>query len=358
MGSASFGPHDDGRATTDERGAARAARRPRRACAARAGSPATTRPPSSCRWRWCRSTPACRTSTAPSSTPCPRRWPTTAAPGVRVKVRFAGQDLDGFVLERRADAEHLGRLSPLRRVVSPEPVLTPQVLATARAVADRYAGSLGDVLRLAVPPRHATAEKALAVEAPEHPPAAASGCRSAWSPYAAGPAFLSHLTSGGAPTASLLAAPVGGRRPRLAGAARRGRPGRGRGRPRRRARRARPPRRRAGRGGAARGARPGPAHPAHRRPGAAGALHGLPQGAARPRARWSSAPGPRRSRRCATSAWSPGGTTATTCSTSRGRPTRTCARCCSPGRPCTAPRCCRPGSAGRWPSPTSSPAGC
>ena len=64
----------------------------------------------------------------------------TAAPGVRVKVRFAGQDLDGFVLERRADAEHLGRLSPLRRVVSPEPVLTPQVLTTARAVADRYAG--------------------------------------------------------------------------------------------------------------------------------------------------------------------------------------------------------------------------
>src|SRR6478752_6897453 len=53
----------------------------------------------------------------------------TAAPGVRVKVRFAGQDLDGFVLERRAGAEHVGRLSPLRRVVSPEPVLTPEVLS-------------------------------------------------------------------------------------------------------------------------------------------------------------------------------------------------------------------------------------
>ncbi|HET6967151.1 MAG TPA: primosome assembly protein PriA, partial [Ornithinibacter sp.] len=93
----------------------------------------------------------------------------TARPGVRVKVRFAGQDLDGFVLERRAEAEHVGRLSPLRKVVSAEPVLTPAVLALSRTVADRYAGSLGDVLRLAVPPRHATAEKALAPEPPQPP---------------------------------------------------------------------------------------------------------------------------------------------------------------------------------------------
>ncbi len=130
----------------------------------------------------------------------------TAVPGVRVKVRFAGQDLSGFVLERRAGAEHPGRLSPVRRVVSPEPVLTPQVLVTARAVADRYAGSLGDVLRLAVPPRHAAAEKALALEPPGQAPMP-QRVPLAWSPYAAGPAFLSHLTAGGAPTASLLALP-------------------------------------------------------------------------------------------------------------------------------------------------------
>lgn len=131
----------------------------------------------------------------------------TAQPGVRVKVRFAGQDLSGFVLDRRADAEHLGRLSPIRRVVSPEPVLTPAVLAEARAVADRYAGSLGDVLRLAVPPRHAAAEKALSLEPPERVdlPDRMPG---AWAPYAAGSAFLGHVTAGGAPTASLLAVPA------------------------------------------------------------------------------------------------------------------------------------------------------
>ncbi|MBA3309987.1 MAG: primosomal protein N' [Nocardioidaceae bacterium] len=80
------------------------------------------------------------------------------APGCRVKVRFAGRDVDGFVLDRVADTEHPGRLSPLRRVVSAEPVLTPEVAAVARLVADRYAGSLADVLRLAVPPRHARVE--------------------------------------------------------------------------------------------------------------------------------------------------------------------------------------------------------
>jgi len=127
-------------------------------------------------------------------------------PGVRVKVRFAGQDLDGFVLSRAAEAEHEGRLATLRRLVSPEPVLTPSVLQTARAVARRYGGVVGDVLRLAVPPRHAAAEKALPADVPDcDAPADLESV--AWSRYAGGPAFLSHLTSGGAPAASLLAAP-------------------------------------------------------------------------------------------------------------------------------------------------------
>ena len=48
-----------------------------------------------------------------------------AQPGCRVRVRFAGRDLDGFVVERRAHPDHPGRLASLRRVVSPESVLTP-----------------------------------------------------------------------------------------------------------------------------------------------------------------------------------------------------------------------------------------
>ncbi|HVN13050.1 MAG TPA: primosomal protein N' [Kineosporiaceae bacterium] len=128
-----------------------------------------------------------------------------AQPGVRVRVRFAGQDVDGFVLERRDSSEHRGPLTPLRRVVSAEPVLTPAVLALARAVADRYAGTLADVLRLAVPPRHARTEK----EVPTDPPVVpgAVGGPDPWRDHPAGPAFLARLRAGGAPRAVWTAPP-------------------------------------------------------------------------------------------------------------------------------------------------------
>jgi primosomal protein N' (replication factor Y) len=133
-----------------------------------------------------------------------------AVPGARVRVRFAGRDLEGYVVERRAHAEHDGRLAPLRKVVSPEPVLTPEVLALARAVADRYAGTLSDVLRLAVPRRHATAERRLALECPPQEPLAEPG-PGPWSAYPAGPAWLRRVAAGEGPAAAWAALP--GRRP-------------------------------------------------------------------------------------------------------------------------------------------------
>src|SRR5579863_4859872 len=47
-----------------------------------------------------------------------------AQPGVRVRVRFAGQLVDGFLWERVEATDFSGRLTPLHAVVSPEPVLT------------------------------------------------------------------------------------------------------------------------------------------------------------------------------------------------------------------------------------------
>ena len=132
-----------------------------------------------------------------------------AQPGVRVKVRFAGRDVPGFVIERRSGAEHEGRLTPIRTVVSSEPVLTPAILGLAREVAQAYAGTVGDVLRLAVPPRHARAEAALS--------AASSGARdldprapdaTAWEPYPAGAALLRHLREGRSPVAAWSAIPA------------------------------------------------------------------------------------------------------------------------------------------------------
>ncbi|MSY94561.1 MAG: hypothetical protein F2702_01505, partial [Actinobacteria bacterium] len=86
-----------------------------------------------------------------------------AQPGVRVRVRFAGRLLNGFIVGRTAESSVDATLRPLERVLSPEPVLTVEVSRLIEMVADRYAGTFWDVLRAAIPPRHARAE------ATEHP---------------------------------------------------------------------------------------------------------------------------------------------------------------------------------------------
>lgn len=135
----------------------------------------------------------------------PEAMAADAVPGARVKVRFAGQDVDGYVLARTDHTDHGSRLAPLRRVVSAEPVLSPAVAGLAADVAERYAGVRSDVLRLAVPPRHATTEKQPSPPEPDAPVLVPDP--SAWHGYAHGPAFLAHLADGGAPRAAWSVTP-------------------------------------------------------------------------------------------------------------------------------------------------------
>ncbi len=139
-----------------------------------------------------------------------------AGPGVRVRVRFAGQLVDGYLLERVQTSEHQGRLARLERVISPEPVLTPEIFDLARAVADRYAGTLADVLRLAIPPRHATAERETPREPGPRPPGDIPG-PGPWDRYPAGPAFLAGLAQGRPVRAAWSALPGPGLRTVQAG---------------------------------------------------------------------------------------------------------------------------------------------
>ncbi|WP_375781996.1 primosomal protein N' [Streptomyces zingiberis] len=137
-----------------------------------------------------------------------------ARPGVRVRVRFGAGERDGrreggglingFVVERRADSDYPGTLAPLAQVLSPEPVLSPGLLALCRAVADRYAGALADVVQLAVPRRMARAEKKESPPAQPPPPAPDPG---SWTRYPDGPGYLRALHAGAAPRAVWTALP-------------------------------------------------------------------------------------------------------------------------------------------------------
>jgi primosomal protein N' (replication factor Y) len=120
----------------------------------------------------------------------PDKLDEAAVPGCRVRVRFAGQLVDGFLIERAATTEHTGRLAFLERVTSSEPVLSPRLASLARTVAERYGGTMIDVLRLAIPPRHAKAEGEPARPRAEVPSTPAS---TGWGRYQRGEAFLDAL---------------------------------------------------------------------------------------------------------------------------------------------------------------------
>ena len=130
-----------------------------------------------------------------------------AQPGVRVRLRFHGRLVDGFILERRTETDHVGKLAWLDRVVSAEAVLTPEIRRLVDAVAARYAGTRADVLRLAVPPRHAKVEREN--RTPPELSAVAAVDRAGWEAYGSGGQFLTAL------------ARVAGRPRGVAGAARR-----------------------------------------------------------------------------------------------------------------------------------------
>ena len=85
-----------------------------------------------------------------------------AVPGARVKARFGGQEMSGYITRRTSEVPEGVKLAPLAKVVSAQPVLTEELLRLATSVAERYAGNVSDVLRAAIPPRVAKVDKEFA----------------------------------------------------------------------------------------------------------------------------------------------------------------------------------------------------
>ncbi|MGC5616890.1 primosomal protein N' [Georgenia sp. Z1491] len=166
------------------------------------------------------------------------------AVGSRVRVRFAGRELGGYVTARTRGTTR-SDLAPLRRAVSAVPVLAEPVARLCRAVARAHGGTTADVVRLAVPPRHAGTEESMRGAdqaapgqdgpAHQHEPLDADGARrpdapvredgpgssetapapvpappvdpGAWAELTAGPAFLAHVAAGESPAAVVTALP-------------------------------------------------------------------------------------------------------------------------------------------------------
>src|SRR5690606_18251383 len=80
-----------------------------------------------------------------------------------------------------------------------------EVWRLANAIAERYAGTRQDVLRLAIPPRHARVEGETWPEPEPVAPPRLSG--EAWTDLQGGPALLTHLAAGHSPRAVWTALP-------------------------------------------------------------------------------------------------------------------------------------------------------
>lgn len=130
-----------------------------------------------------------------------------AQPGVRVRIRFAGRLVDALLLERVAHTDHEGQLSWIERIISPDVVYPPRTAALIDALADRYAGNRSDLVRAAVPSRHARAEEADVSVPWEELGEAGEPDLSAWAAYEYGQSFVDAVLAGQTARAAWQIAP-------------------------------------------------------------------------------------------------------------------------------------------------------
>src|SRR5699024_960844 len=113
-----------------------------------------------------------------------------AQPGVRVRIRFNGRLVDALLLQRLSESDFDGKLAFIDRVISPFQVYPPQLASLVDALADRYGGNRSDIIRFAIPPRHAKAEEADLQTPFEELGEISEPDLSSWSAYQFGESFV------------------------------------------------------------------------------------------------------------------------------------------------------------------------
>lgn len=135
----------------------------------------------------------------------PPKMAAEAVIGARVRVRFAGRTVSGFIVGLPSATDSGRKLTPLSKIISTESVLSLEQIALIRQVADHYAGVFSDVARLAVPPRHAATE--LAEPRPWPEPAICESPAGGLLDYEAGESFLNRILAGESLRAHWLVSP-------------------------------------------------------------------------------------------------------------------------------------------------------
>ncbi|WIM68908.1 primosomal protein N' [Corynebacterium breve] len=130
-----------------------------------------------------------------------------AQPGVRVRIRFGGRLADAIVLERAPSSNHDGKLRYIERVISPEVVYPKRMHAVVDALAQRYAGVRSDIIRSAVPARHAKAEETDSDTPWEKLGNETEPDLSSWSAYTNGESFVDAIVGGKLARAAWQVAP-------------------------------------------------------------------------------------------------------------------------------------------------------
>lgn len=120
----------------------------------------------------------------------------SAQAGVKVRIRFSGRLVDAIIVERKHDSDFGGQLRFIERVISPFQVYPPQLSRLVEALADRYGGTCADIIRSAIPPRHAKAEEADLDTPWEELGATSEPDLSGWSAYQHGETFVDSILGG------------------------------------------------------------------------------------------------------------------------------------------------------------------
>ena len=119
-----------------------------------------------------------------------------AQPGTRIRVYFSGRLTDALIIARGDTTDYPGELAWIKNVISPEVVYPPQMRRLTDALCDRYAGIRSDIIRAAIPSRHARAEESDTTTPWDELGDVEEPDLSAWSAYQHGESFVDAVIGG------------------------------------------------------------------------------------------------------------------------------------------------------------------